>query len=149
MNGIVQIEVPDLPVIGNLLDQCFREANVSHRLSKDEALAWVHDLVASKKGLIYTDTIDNPTMLVCVGHGEVLFPREKPLVVFLVYILPEHRSHQTFRRMVRVIEGFATTGGYTSIYASEWVYGDTPGIGPLWESVGFKQQERVYVKLLD
>lgn len=149
MSAIKKVEIPDLPVINDLLDKCFEEANVAGRLTKDEALGWVHNLIESGKGFLYTDTIDNPTMLVCVGEGETIFPREKPFVVFLVYVLPESRNAMTFRRMARLIEGLATAGGYTTVYASEWMYGETPGIGALWESIGFTIQEKVYVKILE
>ena len=149
MSAINEIEIPDLPVVGPLLDRCFSEAGISDRVTKDECLSWVHGLIEGKKGKVYTDDIGNPTMLVCVGEGGCVFPREKPLVVFLVYVLPENRNGPTFRKMARLIEGLATAGGYNAVYASEWTYGSTPEIGTLWEAIGYKCQEKVYVKLFD
>jgi hypothetical protein len=50
---------------------------------------------------------------------------------------------------MRIVEGQAAAADYNAIYVSEWAWGDNPEIGPLWESMGFKKQETVYVKLLD
>jgi hypothetical protein len=98
---------------------------------------------------LFLDSIDTPTSLLFLTPGNTFFPREKPMYVGLIYVIPEKRSGQAFKKILRVVEGQASMGDYNAIYVSEWAWGDNPEIGPLWESMGFRKQETVYVKLLD
>jgi GNAT superfamily N-acetyltransferase len=147
--GMKEIGIPDLPVAYPLLRRCFEESKLHDRWTADECLGWAEGMVKEKRATIFLDSIDAPTSLLFLTPGNTFFPKEKPLYVGLIYILPEHRSHAAFRKIVRIIEGQAAVNGYNAIYVSEWAWGDNPEIGPLWESLGFKKQETVFVKLLD
>lgn len=140
----------DLPVFAPLLKRCFDEAGLEGRFTVDECLAWAHGGLESKKTRLFVNDIGTPEYFVYLLVDSVsMFPKEKPLTVLLIYCLPEKRDSSVFRKMNRMIEGEATRQGNNRIYVSEWCYGNTPGIGQLWEQLGYKLQEKIYTKHLD
>ena len=143
------VGIPDLPVAYPLLKRCFAESKLGGRWTEDECLGWAEGMIKENRGTLFLDSIGTPTSLLFLTPGNTFFPREKPLYVGLIYIIPENRSHAAFRKIMRIVEGHAAQGGFNSIYVSEWAWGDNPEIGLLWESIGFKKQETVYVKLLE
>lgn len=144
---MIECHPGDVPIIVPLLQQCFAEAGVSERFTVDECLAWVQGGLESKKTRLFVDDIGNPGAIVYLLVDSVsMFPRENQMLVILVYAVPKKRNALTFRRMNMVIGGEAAKAGKNTIYVSEWCYGDTPGIGQLWEQLGYKLQEKVYVQ---
>lgn len=148
---MIKLELPDMPMVGALLNECFIEAAVSDRVSIDECLSWGDALLRSGKGSLWVDSLEIPTRLLVLAEGTSVFPKEKPLTLILIYAAPPVRSAATFNEMARFLEGQAMIGGFNCIYASDWVYGrvsggSSPGLGPLWESRGFKHQESLYIK---
>lgn len=143
------VGIPDLPVAFPLLKRCFAESKLEGRWTEDECLGWAEGMIKEGRGTLFLDSIGTPTRLLFLTPGNTFFPHEKPLYVGLIYVLPEHRNSAAFRTIMRIVEGQAAAGGFNAIYVSEWAWGDNPEIGPLWEAMGFKKQETVFVKLLD
>lgn len=146
---MIPVGVPELPIAYPMLKRCFKESKLEGRWTEDECLGWAEGMIKEKKGLLFLDSIDAPKSLLFITPGNTFFPREKPLCVGLIYVLPEHRSIAAFKKIIRIVEGQAAQGDYNAIYVSEWAWGDNPEIGVLWKSLGYQEQETVYVKLLD
>lgn len=147
---MIEATIGDIPVITPLLVQCFAETGIEKRFPVDQCLAWVQGGLESRRTKLFVDEIGNPSCIVyLLTDSASMFPGEKPLTVILIYALPEKRNYVVFKKMNRVIEGEAERMGKNSIYASEWCWGTSPEIGQLWEQLGYKLQEKVYVQHLD
>jgi len=150
-----KLDVSTFPMIGGLLKECFDEAGVDERLTLDECLGWGHVMLQQNKADIWVDDDELPGAVLVLAEGVSVFPKEKPLTLVLIYVVPQKRTLNKFKTLSRFIEAQATIKGKNCIYASEWLYRKDgkedlpPAIGPLWEAMGYKKQETVYIQHLE
>ncbi len=145
---MIRVALPDLPVIGPLIQQRIDGANLSHRLSVDNALSKLHGMLEANQGAIFVDDLLLPTAVLVLHTGVSLVFDEKFCNILLIFVDQAHRSVQKALTCIKTVEDYARAEGCTSIYGSSWIYRGAEGIDSLYKHAGFEPQDTTFVKHL-
>lgn len=145
---MIELELPDLPVIYPLLCDAVKFYNLPQFLDPDHIMSEIDRGLQMKRAVVLVDDIGTPRSLMVGTVDESATFKGKRFTVIVAYVHPENRSPATIRNLMGRIEDCARKHECKVLFGSSWVRDETKATDRMWSFFGYERQEIIYAKPL-
>lgn len=147
---MIELQLPDLPVIFPLLESAVKLYNLPEFLDVDHIMSEIDRGLQTGRIVVLVDDIGTPRTLMVGSVDDSATYKGKRFTVIVSYIHPENRNPGSLRILMGEIEKCAKKHECKVLFGSSWAReGDEEKASDkLWSFFKYKRQEIIYAKVI-